>query len=48
MLSLLNLYDFISDFGPTVRKEMYDKGLRSQKVFPMAVPISYLRAIARF
>lgn len=30
-LSLLNLYNFISDFGPTVRKEMYDNGLRSAK-----------------
>ena len=30
-LSLLNLYNFISDFGPTVWKEMYDKGLRSAK-----------------
>ena len=30
-LSLLNLHNFISDFGPTVRKEMYEKGLRSAK-----------------
>ena len=30
-LSLLNLYNFISDFRPTVRKEMYHKGLRSAK-----------------
>lgn len=30
-LSLLNLHNLISDFGLPVRKEMYDKGLRSAK-----------------